>query len=138
MPTNRRKLLRGRVVYTLTLDELTISEQIALWRCWYPSISVATRWKTWEEYFTDYEAVREELLADPAGRAVYGLDFEPFASRVRRLVGPGQVFDGHGHRALWHAHIFVPGDGHTHYDDGIGDGDGGMPPTPKSRVAVLA
>src|ERR1700674_4747264 len=117
MPTNRKRIARGRVVYTLRLADLTIPELICLRNGWRPGDSKATRWQTWDEFFRDSDAVRAELLADPQMRRIFA-GVEPFADRLRRELAamPGGVYDSHNHpppyryRAIWHAHVFYPGD----------------------------
>lgn len=115
MPTNRKRIARGRAVYELKLEHLTIMEQIALMSGWHPRSSTATRWKNWPAFFRDSDAVRDELLADEIIRQVFGADAEPFADRVRRMEA-GQVYDAHDHLGLRHPHAYVRGDAHVHDD----------------------
>ena len=127
MPTNRRKLLRGRVRYDLTLAELTIPELICLMRGWYPGESAAVRWTTWAEFLDIADAVHGELLTDPTIRKIYG-QLVPFSVRYRRDCGPGQVFDlhggwpGHSWPALRHAHFYTVGDNHEHEEPRLAPG----------------
>jgi hypothetical protein len=134
MPTNRRKLLRGRIVYTLRVEDLDIMERICLMTGWHPGMTAAVRWKTWSQFFRDSDAVRDELLADEDIQRIYP-GVEPFADVVRRDLAdsPGAVYDSHGgwqgHSwpAIRHAHVFTPGDDHRHEDYG-GYARAGVPP----------
>jgi hypothetical protein len=127
-----------------SLKSFAIIEQICFMRGWYAGIE-GTRWRTLDDFLADADAVRDELLTDPTIRKVYG-DLEPFADRLRRDMEamPGAVYEQHGHPhpypwpALRHAHVHHLDDGHTHDDDGIGDGSGDVPPTGRRRVLVPA
>ena len=125
MPTNRQR--RTRRVATLTLDQFWYEGQWAFMRSWRPplnenDLSLAAAWRTWEEYFADYDAVRDELLASPRIRQIYGDDV-PFADAVRTtMLEEGQIYDAHRHRALLHPHPYVRGDEHVHdgFDECLG------------------
>jgi hypothetical protein len=131
---------------TKSLKDFSIHEMICLMRGWRPGMSVATRWRTWAQFFDDADAVHDELLTDPLIRSVYG-DLEPSADRLRRDLAamPGAVYDSHNHPppypypALWHSHAHYPGDDHCHEDEPGGGDSGDIPPAgERARVVVTA
>ena len=116
MPTNRTR--RTRKFATITLDSCGVMDRISFMNGWCPPIDeferIRARWPSWEQYFADYDAVRDELLADPEIQRVYG-DKVLFADQVRStLLQDGEVYDAHRHRALQHAHPYVRGVEHVH------------------------
>jgi hypothetical protein len=104
----------------LSLDTLTTMEILCFTTCWSPTdLLQFPRWRTWPQYFADYDAVRDELLAS----AFHSRHLEgglPFADRAREALaaaGPGETWGKHDHAALRHAHLYQRGDAHVHDDE---------------------
>ena len=117
MPTNRQR--RTRKVANLSADQFFYNGWFAFMTSWRPPrpgerTHRSAPWKTWVEYFADYDAIRDEFLAHPLIRRVYG-DKVPFADQIRSgLLQPGEVYDQHSHKAEWHTHPYTRNDGHVH------------------------
>lgn len=79
MPTKRRRIMRGST--RLSLADFTIADLLAFIAGWsVPETDFArnrSRWQTWEEYMSDYAAVRDELMASTWCRSADGAPLEP-------------------------------------------------------------
>ena len=117
-----RKLRKEKARTELSLESFKIMELLAFTTGWSPPISEHDRrrfprWRTWQDYFADYDAIRFQLLVSEYHHRGQRL----FADRAREEMAahPDHVFQKHTHSALLHSHLYQHGDGHVHEDGGI-------------------
>ena len=109
--------MKSRKTATKSLDSFSIWEILAFTTAWSPPINEHDRrrfprWRTWQDFFADYEAIRFQLLVSEYHHRGQRL----FADRAREEMRahPDHVFQKHMHSALLHAHLYLEDDLHVH------------------------